>query len=141
MDKDEAVEVKDGDGYVLCIWWGRAGGGFVLGGARLWSVAGPLKAVVVPLDPLLPLLSVVGCAFKSTGDTLGDLLRDGVEGAWLDAVPVEDPGDDNDGGGGDDEVAVGIHDDDDGDDSVIDSQQLKRTGLGGVVVVVVVSII
>ena len=121
VDKDEGEEGKDGDGNVLCIWWGRAGGGgFVLGGARLWSVAGPFKAVVVPLGPLEPLLplSVVGCAFKSTGDTLGDLLRDGVEGAWLDAVPVEDPGDDNDGGGGDEEVAVGIHDDDDGGDSV-----------------------
>ena len=107
---DWAVEEEDEDGdeYALCIWWRRAGGGgFELGGARLWSVADPLTttpAVGVPV------LVVVECAFTSSGDMLGELLLDGVESAWLDAVLVEDPGDDNSGGRGDGEVVVGIHD-------------------------------
>jgi hypothetical protein len=100
-EEEEEEEPEDGDEKVLYICWSRAGGGgFELGGARLWSVVLRTLGVVVPLG-------VVVCA--STSGMLGDVLPGGVESAWLDAVPVED-GDDN--GGGEDGV-IGIHDDSD----------------------------
>jgi hypothetical protein len=68
----------------------------------LWSVAGPVKLST-------PVLAVV-CA--SSIGMLGDVPPEGVESARLDAVPVDDPGDES---GGDDKEVVGMHDD--GDDS------------------------
>lgn len=104
VDRDEEEEPEDWGGYMLCICWRRAGGGgFELGGARLWSVAGPLKTLALPLPLPLPLVVVV-CA--SASGMLGEVLLEGVESAWLDVVQDDDPGD-----GGDDKAVVGIHDD------------------------------
>jgi hypothetical protein len=69
-----------------------------VGGARLWSVAGPDTTV-----PELVLLPVVVCASASCVDEAVPL--GGADGARLDGVPV-------DAGSDDDKEVVGIHDDD-----------------------------
>ena len=102
-DGVEEEEPEDEEEYELCICRRRAGGdggGFELGGARLWSVAGP----VTPLPVLQPLLVVV-CA--SASGMLGDMLLGGVESARLDAVRVDDPDPNEEDG----EDVVGIHND------------------------------
>ena len=103
VDWDKEEEREGGYEYVLWICWGRAGGGrFELGGARLWSVAGVLRTIG---------------AMGVCESTMRDVLLEGVESAWLDAVPVEvedDEAGDNNGG-----VVVGIHDNDDNDDRIV----------------------
>lgn len=99
-DGKEEEDTEDGDEYMLCICWKRAGGGGIeLGGARLWSVVSPL--ITLPLR-----LAVVVMVCASVDGMLGDVLLEGVESAWLDAVPVDDAGE----SGGSDEGVVGIHD-------------------------------
>ena len=99
-------DAEDGDECRLCIWWKRAGrGGLELGGARLWSGVGPLTT----LAPRLA-VEVMVCASVVDG-MLRDVLLEGVESAWLEGVPVDDPDGESDGDDDEDEEVVGIHDD------------------------------
>jgi len=110
VDEAEEEEPEDRGEDVLCICWRRAGGGgFKLGDARLWSALKTL-GVAVPLV-------VVVCV--STSGMLEDVLLEGVESAWLEAVPVDD-GDDN--GGGEGEVVVGIHEESESESVVCSSR-------------------
>ena len=100
VDWDEVLE--GGDACALWICWRQAGAVFELGGARLWSVFGPLRPA--PLGLPLPLVVVVGA---SGSDMLGDVVLGGVERARLETVPVDDPGEERNGG--EDDEVVGIH--------------------------------